>query len=346
MPEFISIQRINETETRSIKLDKKDMRIVSLLLVNSRIPFTQMAKEVMLSKDAVKYRITKLQERGLVLGFFPQIDFRMLGFEEFKIKLLLDEAKKEKQDEMLEEIKAHPNVERVIEYSDRWDVEITVLARDIREFDEIDLSITDKFRDIILQKEKTPIIKSYLKDCCPLEFQKDKSYLELLRQLPYTEKPKIKVDTKDLLILKHLSKDCRASTYEIAPGVNLSADAVGLRIKRMLKSQLIEKFTIALNYSMLKYHMYSFEADLSSLDPSTEKRLIDFSISHPFIFSAKKTLGYWDVVIKIMSNSPKNFHETITGLKAHFSEIIRDYQTLIAFREAHFNPFPDALLSL
>ncbi len=345
MVEIQPIQRINELETRKIRLDKKDMRILSVLLNNARTPFTEMAKTVMLSKDAVKYRITKLQERGIILRFYPLIDYSMLGFNEFKVKLLLDEGKKEEQEKFLEEITSHPNILSIIEYSDRWDIEITVLARTLREFDDIDLELTSKYKDIILQKDKHPIVKHYLRDLCPLEFQQDQSYLEKLEKLPYETKPDIKIDLKDRKILRELSKNCRASTYEMMAKINLSADAIGLRIKRMVKTGLIEKFTIAPNYSMLNYHMYSFEADISCLDSESEKKLINFAIFHPFIFSAKKAMGYYDVIIKIMSKSPRDMHLTIEGVKRHFSQVIREYETLISYKEHCFCPFPEALLT-
>ena len=338
------IQRINELEERRIKLDKKDIRIISVLLRNSRTPYTEMAKGVMLSKDAVKYRISKLQQEGLILGFYPQVDYSMLGYEEFVIKLLLDESEKENQAKLFDALIAHPNVTRVVEFSDRWDVEVTVLARNIKEFDKIDVELSKDFNNVIRQKEKNPVVKKYLRDCCPPEFNLDRSYIEQLKGMPYLDKPHVKVDAKDRQILKYLAKNCRSSTYELQQHVKLSADAIGLRVKRMLKSGLIEKFTIALNYSLLNYHLYSFEADLCSLDSKSEKNLVDFAVTHPYIQSAKKTLGYLDVVIDIMCRSPKHLHITIEGLKKHFSTVIRDYETLIAFHEHYFNPFPDALI--
>ena len=341
---MVSLQRFNELEERTIKLDKKDNSIISILLQNSRMAFTKMAKEVMLSKDAVKYRITKLQEKGLFLCFFPQLDYQMLGYEEFKVRLLLDEAKKERQKELIESAMKNPNVQRIVEYSDRWDVEISVLAKDMREFDEIDLQMTKLFKDVILQKDKIPIVKHYLKDCCPFEFGQDASFIQKLKEIQTKPKEKIKIDEKDLLIIKELTENSRQSTYEIHPRVKLSADAVGLRIKRLQKAGVIEKFTIALNYSMLGYHFYSFEADLSALDKESEAKLMDFSISHPFIFSAKKTMGYYDVIFKLTTKHAKNLHLTIDGIKEHFAEAIRDYETLIGFREVYFNPFPSALL--
>jgi DNA-binding Lrp family transcriptional regulator len=340
----MAIQRINELEDRKIKLDKKDTRIISIMLENSRTPFTKIAKQVMLSKDAVKYRVSKLQEKGLIMGLFPVVDFQMLGYSEYTIKLLLDESKKAKHVEFSEHAKAHPSVLKLWEFSDRWDIEVTVLARSAAEFDRIDMELTNGFLDIIMQKDKGVVVKLFLNDMCPLEFEHDQGYIERLKELPLLEKHPVKLDSKDLLILSRLAHNCRASTYELHTAVKLSADAIGLRIKKMLKAGLIEKYTVALNYSMLNYHLFCFQADLSSMDVEREKKLIDFSVTHPYIFSAKKTLGLYDVSLALLCKSQNSLHSTIQALKVHFADVIRGYHTLIGYREAYFNPFPETLL--
>jgi len=183
-----------------------------------------------------------------------------------------------------------------------------------------------------------------LSDFCPRDFMVEQSYLERLKALPFLEKQKFKLDKKGLLTLKELTENCRRSTYEIAPSVFLSADSVSLRIKKMLAQGLIFKFTIALNYSMLGYHLYSFEADMSNINLEIERKLLDASIEFPYIFAARKILGYWDIVIKIMVKSPIEFHTTVEHIKSVFSHIIRDYETLIVFKEHCYKPLPYAVL--
>jgi hypothetical protein len=52
-----------------IKLDKKDKRILYELYKNARTPINNIAKQVNLSKDTIKYRIKRLEKIGLILAY-------------------------------------------------------------------------------------------------------------------------------------------------------------------------------------------------------------------------------------------------------------------------------------
>jgi len=53
-------------KTVKAKLDVKDKKILSILSANSRIPLTQLAKKVGLSRDAVNYRIKNYEKNGII----------------------------------------------------------------------------------------------------------------------------------------------------------------------------------------------------------------------------------------------------------------------------------------
>jgi DNA-binding Lrp family transcriptional regulator len=68
-------------------MDKKDMRILSILSTNSRETLRNIAKEVLLSKDAVKYRINKLMSSGVISRSRAVVD--LSGFKLKKYDILL-----------------------------------------------------------------------------------------------------------------------------------------------------------------------------------------------------------------------------------------------------------------
>ena len=49
---------------KKVKLDLKNKKICRCLSENARTPYTKIAKQVGLSKDAVKYRIKNLEKTG------------------------------------------------------------------------------------------------------------------------------------------------------------------------------------------------------------------------------------------------------------------------------------------
>jgi DNA-binding Lrp family transcriptional regulator len=331
--------RITELEaTKPVKIDEKDKKILTLLTENSRIALTKLTKTVKLSRDAVDYRIKRLIDKGVIVRFFPLIDFKKLGYTLYHVLLLVDEAKPEKQKRLLKYLETHPNVYNVIIYSDTWDLEIVFAAKTLEDFDEIMTDFSTKYSDLILEKNILETVRNYSTVFLPKEITKKQT--ELFKK---KKELKITLDKKDLTILKLLSKDARMSSYEIAKKVKLSADAVGYRIKRLQDAEIIIKFTSLVDFSYLNYHWYTFAFTMKLFDKRHEAKLKQFVQTHPNIIKAIKTIGEYDLLFYIVADAPRKFHSTVKQIKSEFSDSVKNYQTWIAYREHVFNPFPTVL---
>lgn len=55
-------------------LDETDNRIVSLLMKNARMSWSDIGEEVGLTRVAVKNRVRALEEKGVIKGYHAQID--------------------------------------------------------------------------------------------------------------------------------------------------------------------------------------------------------------------------------------------------------------------------------
>ncbi len=141
--------RLSEDVT-PIKLDVKDKKLLVLLSENARRPISELSKKLQLARDTVAYRIKGLENLGAIQGFYPIIDFTRLGYNKYRVFLLVDETDKEKQQELISDLKNNPNTRHVILYSDRWDIEWTLIAKDIEEFDSIVTDVLGKFSSIII----------------------------------------------------------------------------------------------------------------------------------------------------------------------------------------------------
>lgn len=61
-------------------MDKIDLKLISLLQENARYSLKYLAKEVFLSTPAVSARILKLEETGVITGYFAQVNSLKLGY--------------------------------------------------------------------------------------------------------------------------------------------------------------------------------------------------------------------------------------------------------------------------
>lgn len=123
-----------------IDLDKTDIRILKLLANDSRISYAEIAREVHLSRMAVRERVMKMLEEGIVQRFTVQLNSKKVGLDTpvfLKVK-----AMPSKLDEVGEELSKHPKVESVCAmtgknelYADAFVEDVTNLEKFI--FEEI-----------------------------------------------------------------------------------------------------------------------------------------------------------------------------------------------------------------
>ncbi|PIY60031.1 hypothetical protein COY95_03920, partial [Candidatus Woesearchaeota archaeon CG_4_10_14_0_8_um_filter_47_5] len=188
------------------------------------------------------------------------------------------------------------------------------------------------------EKDKMQIIKGYHSIHLPHKFYKE---AEQFITIPRTTVEDIKLDDKDLKILKILAEDARTPSHTIAKHVGLTGEAVTYRIKKLHKANVIRKFSILVNLSALDFHWYTTVFQVKTFNPHLEARFDTFVSQHPYILRAVKTLGKWDFMLTIVADSPKHFHKTIKEIKSTFSEILLNHQTYMGYREFMYNPLPD-----
>ncbi len=324
--------RLDE-DVETVKVDVKDRKLIGLLSENSRTPLTKMRKTVMLSRDAVDYRMKRLTQKGVLLNCVPVINWHAFGFNTFHAFMVLDESYKSKITSLVSDLKKHPNTVSVLEYSDRWDLEWTLVAKNVVEYDEVTSKVVHKYHDVILERDSLEVIKHYSTLELPYSFYNGKKKI-------FPAYKGAAVDRKDLEIINILAKDCRTSTYSIGEAVKLSPDAVALRMRKMEQNGIIRNYTSTFNLSKLGYHLYTFVIQVKELTPIEEKKFESFITSHPYVIRAVKTMGIWDILLYITAETPKMFHTTVKELKDHFSSVMRIYQTWVAYKEHSYNPFP------
>jgi len=333
--------RFDETEDEgNIKLDIKDKKILSLLSEDSRIPFSIVAKKVQLSRDGIQYRYERMKKLDIIKRGIPIVNLRKFGFHTFHVFMLLEEMEKEKQKELLREMIFHPNTKAIREFSDSWDIELVFIAETLKEMDKILTEITQNHARIISQKMKLQVIKGYNSMHLPYDV-----YGSIEKSFTWKDaKPKRKYipDDKDRKLITKLALDCRVSTYELGKLLKLSPDAISYRLKLLKESGIIRKYGLIVDLTKLHYHWFTFVMQVRTFTKDHEKRMEQFVRSHNMILRSVKTLGNWDFMIDIVTQTRQQYHSTIKEIKSTFSDIIKNYETWVAYREYYFDVFPVA----
>ncbi|MCF6294490.1 MAG: winged helix-turn-helix transcriptional regulator [Flavobacteriaceae bacterium] len=62
------------------RLDETDHQILDMLIDNTRIPFTDIAKKLLISAGTVHVRVKKMEESGIIKGSSLTLDYQKLGY--------------------------------------------------------------------------------------------------------------------------------------------------------------------------------------------------------------------------------------------------------------------------
>ncbi|RZK50735.1 MAG: winged helix-turn-helix transcriptional regulator [Pedobacter sp.] len=68
-------------ETQYLEIDKLDIQILSLLMQDATKPYTEIAKELIVSGGTVHVRMKKLQDLGIIKGSHLIIDPKKAGYD-------------------------------------------------------------------------------------------------------------------------------------------------------------------------------------------------------------------------------------------------------------------------
>src|SRR5690606_34334129 len=62
------------------RLDEVDHQILDMLIDNTRIPFTDIAKKLLISAGTVHVRVKKMEDAGIITGSSLTLDYEKLGY--------------------------------------------------------------------------------------------------------------------------------------------------------------------------------------------------------------------------------------------------------------------------
>ena len=63
-----------------IKLDEIDQKILDILIDNTRTPFTEISKRLLISAGTVHVRVKKMEDAGIIKGSSLNLDYVKLGY--------------------------------------------------------------------------------------------------------------------------------------------------------------------------------------------------------------------------------------------------------------------------
>ncbi|MFD2874376.1 Lrp/AsnC ligand binding domain-containing protein [Mucilaginibacter ximonensis] len=72
---------MSHRKAQNLEIDNLDIQILSILMKNATTPYTEIAKELIVSGGTIHVRMKKLEEMGVIKGASLEVDPQKLGYD-------------------------------------------------------------------------------------------------------------------------------------------------------------------------------------------------------------------------------------------------------------------------
>lgn len=317
----------------SIRLDIKDKKLLWALDSNSRQTFLQLGKFAGLSKEAVFYRIKRLEDEKVILGYPTFVSLAKIGLMHIKILIKLQNLKKEKKEAFFRDMTMHKNTNWVVACRGTYDAIIGVVVRDLYEFRKIKEDLFRNYSEYLHSANLSIIMESnifgrkYFLD----RLQETKHYIGSQRET--------NLDRLDFRVLKLISNNTRMKATDIASRLNTTARIAAYRIATMEKENVIQKYSVTLNHKALGLSF--FKAFIYLRTAADRKRLMHYLANQKNCIYNVEALGTWDLEPEFEVYSTEEYYHIMDEIEDRFGDIIKTMNTLLIEKEHKFVLLPE-----
>ena len=320
-----------------MSLDKIDYKILWNLDYNARISLSELAQNVNLSKQNLNYRLKKLIQNNVLLGFMTMIDIHRLGYLTYRIYFRFKNVDSQKEGEIINYFKTNNHILWFVSTSGSWDLEAVFTARNDIHLNNLFKKIKEDFGQYFSKYNMSSSIFNY-------HFKRD--YLLNKKREEFTPKyygfePKREeLDELNVDILIQLSENCRQNNQEIAQKLGVTYHTVKNRIQVLEKKKIIQSHRILINLQKVNRKFYKALISLNNPTKEDEKKLYTFCSQFNFVVYLVEVLGQWQLEIETEVENQEEFTELLRKIRNEFPELILDYEILQVTKEHKLNYFP------
>ncbi|MEU1938362.1 Lrp/AsnC family transcriptional regulator [Streptomyces coeruleorubidus] len=122
--------------SRSTPFDELDRKIITALMANARTSFAEIGTAIGLSATAVKRRVDRLREAGVITGFTATVKPSALGWRtEAYVEVYCEGAAPPRR--LAEVVRDYPEITAAMTVTGGADALLHVRARDVEHFEEV-----------------------------------------------------------------------------------------------------------------------------------------------------------------------------------------------------------------
>ncbi len=302
-----------------VEIDTVDRKILTELDKNARISYSELGKRIRVAKETVKYRITQLEKKSIISGYYTVVNFSKLGFVMYRPYIRLQNTSPKIEQDVINYLLQSKSVAIFYKTSGPFHIALGNWARSPWEYEVFWLSFKQRFgqhvseHHLSLMTEYTEFSRTYF---LPSE---EKVVFNTIAKADVE-----KLDALDLKLIYFLSNNARASLVEIAKKLDTSIITIRYHLKNLISRKIILGFRPILNLAALGLEYY--KVDLWFTNFNRAKEITQHILSHPSVVYTERTLVSSDLEFDVEIENFEKFIAVMDSFKAKFPDDIKDYK--------------------
>ncbi|MFH1605874.1 MAG: Lrp/AsnC family transcriptional regulator [Nanoarchaeota archaeon] len=309
---------------KNMKLDVLDKKILYELEKDSSQATSIIAKKLKRSKEVINFRIHRLEQNKVLLGYSAIVDMAKLGYFTFRIYIRWQNMTQEQKEQFYDEIKTKENIWTTTVLHGKWDFAFFVgvkLDHYIESF--------HKVWNKILLTYKQKIAESKIAIYSPVHNFNKHFFIDFPMKTETIERvygsgKLVEFDALDETILNIYASNVRTPYTKIAERLNVTSETIRLRIKQLEKKKVIVGYKININLPKIEFQGYRVDFLLKSVERNTE--LFEYLKQHKYFYQVNKSIGGADFETEIVVKSLNHLLEILEEVVRKFSDVIRAYE--------------------
>jgi len=238
-------------------MDESDIKIIILLILNSRLTYREIAHHLGLSLNAIYKRVQNLIDSGVIKRFTAKINAHAIGAV---YAFTFGKSKASNIEKVVSELKQNKNTAAILLTSRNY-IYIGSFLRSVHELGKYSSFVTK------IAELQSPIVGL-----------RDGSYYSSPVEFIYPKTRSPNIDKLDLSIIRNIHNDSRKPISEVADDVSSTPNTIRRRLSRLIDEGLIE-LTIDV-YLEESNDLFSFL--LITLNPTADRVKVAKFISEKF----------------------------------------------------------------
>jgi DNA-binding Lrp family transcriptional regulator len=310
------------------KLDLKDRKILYHLDFDSRQSFRSLGKKVGLSKDIVTSRVKKLQENGIIKGFFAMVDYFKLGYSVFRFYFSFQNVTTELKKEIIDFFMNEKYVGTVKTLEGNYDLLVAILVKNYPEAQSFWQKTLKRYGKYFSKRVFNPFSQE---DSFAYSFLLDEKINRPTRIYQCLDSgERVEIDDLDFQIIKLLIKNARMSTVDMTKALDSTSTAIHYRLKKLMESKIIISYRLHIDFTRLGYYVYKVDIELSQFDQMD--KILGYIESIPNLICIMKTIGYVDLEVSFLLNNSYQLNQIMEDISSRFPDAIKNYSYYIGIK--------------